>query len=173
MKKYCLVLAMAVALYGCAGLQKKQGGPASGNREVTQASYKTQASKLESAKRLISQNKISAATEMLAGICSAKGVPGVTDEAMFRLALLYLGTGQGRGEIIQSQQMLEKLQKEYPSSSWKTHAASLIELIATLNRKIRNLKGENVSLSKENRELRLNIEKLNILDVEQELKDKR
>ena len=172
MKKYCLVLAIAVALNGCAELQKKQGGLASGNKEVNHMPYKSQALKLESAKRLISQNKVSAATEMLVGICSAKGVPGITDEAMFRLALLYLGTGQGRAEIIQSQQMLEKLQKEYPSSSWKTHAASLTELIATLNRKIRNLKGENVSLSKENRELRLNIEKLNVLDVEQELKDK-
>jgi len=173
MKKYCLVLAMTVALSGCAEVQKKQGSLASGNREVKQAYYKAQALKLESAKRLISENRISAATEILLSICSAKGVSGVTDEAMFRLALLYLGTGQGRSEIIQSQQILEKLQREFPSSSWKPHAASLTELIATLNRKIRSLKGENVSLSKENRELRLNIEKLKIIDVEQELKDKR
>jgi hypothetical protein len=173
MKKYFLVLALTVALSGCAEVQKKHGSLASGNREVNQAYYKTQALKLESAKRLISENRISAATEILLSICSAKGVSGVTDEAMFRLALLYLGTGQGRSEMIQSQQILEKLQREFPSSSWKPHAASLTELIATLNRKIRSLKGENVSLSKENRELRLNIEKLKIVDVEQELKDKR
>jgi hypothetical protein len=172
MKKHLLVLVIAVTLYGCAELPKKQAGMNNGKMEAKQALYLAQALKLDTATRLISQNKISAATELLAAICSAKGVPGITDEAMFRLALLYLGAGQGRGGIIQSQQMLERLQKEYPSSSWKPHAASLLELIATLNRKIRNLKGENVSLSKENRELRLNIEKLNILDVEMELKDR-
>jgi hypothetical protein len=163
MKKYYLFLAFAVGLNGCAGTMK----PEVGNY------VKTQTLRLESAKKLIKENRISAATELLNSICSAKGIPGITDEAMFRLALLYLGEGQGKNEIIQARQTLEKLQKEFPSSSWKTHAASLTGLIATLNRKIRNLKGENVSLSRENRELRLNIEKLKILDVEQELKERR
>jgi FtsZ-binding cell division protein ZapB len=63
--------------------------------------------------------------------------------------------------------------KEYPTSSWKKHSDSLIDLIAVLNRKIKSLKGENLSLTKENKELRLNIEKLKILDIEQELKVKR
>jgi cell division protein FtsB len=180
MKKYYIVLALAVGLNGCAGIHQ----PGVGDNIYTQAS------RLESAKKLIKENKVSAASVILNSICSAKGIPGITDEAMFRLALLYLGEGQGKNEIIQAQQTLEKLQKEFPSSSWKTHAASLTELIATLNRKIRNLKDENVSLSrenrelrlnieklkplsKENRELRLNIEKLKVLDVEQELKEKR
>lgn len=164
MKKFFLLISLTIGIYGCAGIQKKSDGL---------FFNKSQEKKLDSAKRLITENKVSAATETLVSICSAKGVPGVTDEALFRLALLYLGTGQGKGEMVQAQQTLEKLQKEYPSSSWKTHAASLTGLIATLNRKIRYLKGENVSLSRENRELRLNIEKLKILDMEQELKEKR
>jgi cell division protein FtsB len=164
MKEFFIFVALAVGLNGCAGMQTKDHGL---------AFNKSQGKKLDLAKRLIAENKASSATETLVGICSTKGVPGVTDEALFRLALLYLGTGQGKNEVAQAQQTLEKLQKEYPSSSWKTHAASLTGLIATLNRKIRYLKGENVSLSRENRELRLNIEKLKILDMEQELKDKR
>lgn len=164
MKKVFILIAVAIGLNGCAEIQMKDSGL---------AFKKSQEKKLDVAKRLIAENKVSSATETLASICSAKGVPGVTDEALFRLALLYLGTGQGKGEMVQAKQTLEKLQKEYPSSSWKTHAASLTGLIATLNRKIRYLKGENVSLSRENRELRLNIEKLKILDMEQELKDKR
>jgi cell division protein FtsB len=164
MKKFFLLIALTIGMYGCAEIQKRIDSP---------PFYSPQEKKLDLAKRLITENKMTAATETLVSICSAKGVPGVTDEALFRLALLYLGTGQGKGEMVQAQQMLEKLQKEYPSSSWKTHAASLTGLIATLNRRIRSLRGENVSLSRENRELRLNIEKLKILDVEQELKGKR
>jgi outer membrane protein assembly factor BamD (BamD/ComL family) len=156
-----LLLVIAVSICGCAGIQKK--------REITVSSSRN----LESAKKLLRENKVSAATNVLESICSAKGVPGVTDEALFRLGLLYLDAGQGKSEITQAQQILERLIKEYPSSSWRNHAASLIELIATLNRRIRYLKGENLSLSKENRELRLNIEKLKIIDIEQDLKGKR
>jgi outer membrane protein assembly factor BamD (BamD/ComL family) len=156
-----LLLVIAVSICGCAGIQKK--------REITVSPSRN----LESAKKLLRENKVSAATNVLESICSAKGVPGVTDEALFRLGLLYLDAGQGKSEITQAQQILERLIKEYPSSSWRNHAASLIELIATLNRRIRYLKGENLSLSKENRELRLNIEKLKIIDIEQDLKGKR
>ncbi len=161
MMKYFLLLVVVVSMCSCAGVQKK--------KDI----YSSQSRNLESAKRLLRENRIQAATGVLEGICSAKGVPGVTDEALFRLGLLYLDGGQGRNEITQAQQTLERLVKEYPSSSWKNHAASLIELIATLNRKIRYLKGENLSLSKENKELRLNIEKLKIIDIEQDLKGKR
>jgi outer membrane protein assembly factor BamD (BamD/ComL family) len=156
-----LLLVIAVSICGCAGIQKK--------REITVSPSRN----LESAKKLLRENKVSAAANVLESICSAKGVPGVTDEALFRLGLLYLDAGQGKSEITQAQQILERLIKEYPSSSWRNHAASLIELIATLNRRIRYLKGENLSLSKENRELRLNIEKLKIIDIEQDLKGKR
>lgn len=161
MIKYFMLLVIVVSMCGCAEVQKK--------KDI----YSLQSRNLESAKRLLRENRISAATGALEGICSTKGVPGVTDEALFRLGLLYLDGGQGKSEITQAQQTLERLVKEYPSSSWKNHAASLIELIATLNRKIRYLKGENLSLSKENKELRLNIEKLKIIDIEQDLKGKR
>lgn len=162
MKKFVILLLItAVGICGCAGVQKKK------------TAFITQSRNLETAKKLLKENRVSAATNVLEGICSAKSVPGVTDEALFRLGLIYLDGGQGNGGISQAQQVLERLVKEYPSSSWRNHATSLIELTATLNRKIRNLKGENLSLSKENKELRLNIEKLKIIDIEQEFKSKR
>ncbi|MEI8356336.1 MAG: tetratricopeptide repeat protein [Deltaproteobacteria bacterium] len=163
MKIYYLILALAIGVNGCTEIAKRDSNDY----------IKTQTSRLQSAKRLIIENKISAATETLNSICSAKGIPGITDEAMFRLALLYLGEGHANYETIQAQQTLERLQKEFPGSSWKTHSASLNEFISTLNRKIRALKGDNLSLSRENRALRLNIEKLKLLDVEQELRGRR
>ncbi len=162
MIKYGTVLLVIVySLSGCAGIQNRKDFAA------------FQRGNLESARKLLIKNRVDEATKVLEGICSAKGIPGVTDEALFRLAILYLDAGQGKSEIGQARQMLERLIKEYPSSSWRNHAASLVEITATLNRRIRYLKGENSSLSKENRELRLNIEKLKIIDIEQDLKSKR
>ncbi len=160
-KYFILFLITVVSICGCAGVQKRKDVPVS------------QRAKLESAKKLLRENKVSTAMNVLEDICSGKGSPGVTDEALFRLALLHLDTGQGNSGIVQAQQLFERLIKEYPSSSWKNHAASLVELIGMLNRRIRYLKGENLSLSKENKELRINIEKLKIIDIEQELKSKR
>ena len=188
MRKFCLLLIIAVGMSGCAGLQKKTEIPAreqTSAREDYEASTnaqkksqmaanrQAQARNLDTAKKLLQQNRVSAAREVLVNISSARGVSGVTDEALFRLALLYLDDGQGNNDIAQAQSTLEKLMKEYPASSWKKHADSLIDLIAALNRKIKHLKGENLSLTKENKELRLNIEKLKILDIEQDLKVKR
>jgi hypothetical protein len=188
MKKYCITLIMAISICGCAGLKKKAEMPAntqSAEQEDYDAStaastktraltnYEVQSRNLDMAKKLLQDNKISAATDALVKIGSAKGVPGITDEALFRLALIYLDGGQGKNDIAQAQSTLEKLMKEDPASTWKKHADSLIDLIAALNKKIKHLKVENVSLTKENKELRLNIEKLKILDIEQELKVKR
>ncbi len=166
MKSLCLfvVLVMGIGLTSCAWTNKMDDSFVSRN---------TQEKRLALAKKLLADNKVAAATDVLVKVCSGKGVPGVTDEALFRLALLYLGSGQGKSDLGQTQQLLERLQREYPASSWRSHAASLTELIVALNRKIRSLRGENISLSRENRELRLNIEKLKILDIEQELKYKR
>jgi len=113
MMKHFMLLVIAVSMCGCTGVQKK--------KDI----YTLQSRNLESAKKLLRANKITAATSLLENICSAKGVPGVTDEALFRLGLLYLDGGQGKSEINQAQQTLERLVKEYPTSSWRNHGASL------------------------------------------------
>jgi hypothetical protein len=200
MKRICILLLFAVSVSGCAGTQQIDEASSHVNSpEINLATAKfgtSQKRNLATARIMLQENRITAATEILSEICSAKGVPGVTDEALFRLALLYYDAGQGKNDVNQAQQHLERLVKEYPSSSWKNHADSLLELIATLNRKIRylrgenlsltrenkelrsnieklrNLRGENLSLTRENKELRLNIEKLKTLDIEQELKER-
>jgi hypothetical protein len=167
MKKYCIILIIAIGINGCSAFQKDV-------KKTEALSYaKSQAANLENAKKLLREDRVQAATQVLASICSAKGVPGVTDEALFRLSLIYLDAGQSKNDISQAQETLEKLTHDYPASSWSPHAAALVELIATLNRTIKNLRGEKLTLEKKNRELRLNIEKLKILDIEQDQKIKR
>jgi hypothetical protein len=200
MKRICILLLFAVSIGGCAGTQQMDEAPPrvnSPDRNLATAKFGTsQKRNLATAKIMLQENRITAAMEILSGICSAKGVPDVTDEALFRLALLYYDAGQGKNDVNQAQQHLERLIREYPSSSWRNHADSFLDLIATLNRKIRNLRGENLSLTRENKELRLNIErlrnlrgenlsltkehkelrlnieKLKSLDIEQELKER-
>ncbi len=167
MKKYCILLILGFSIYGCAAFHKY--GTTGGSLFYAES----QAEKLETARKLLRNDRVQSATQVLVGICSAKGVPGVTDEALFRLSLIYLDAGQTKNDISQAQETLEKLMHDYPASSWSPHAAALVELIATLNRKIKSLKGENITLEKKNRELRLNIEKLKILDIEQDQKIKR
>jgi hypothetical protein len=167
MKKYCIFLVIAASIYGCAVFQK------TGKKADSIFNAKTQAGNLETARKLLREDRVQSATQMLVGICSAKGVPGVTDEALFRLSLIYLDAGETKNGISRAQETLEKLMHDYPTSSWSPHATALVELIATLNRKIKNLRGENLTLEKKNRELMLNIEKLKILDIEQDQKIKR
>jgi cell division protein FtsB len=81
-----------------------------------------------------------------------------------------------------AQQSIERLRKEYPSSSWTGMAAPLAELLTAtteLRRQNRTLKNQNQSLSRENQslskeaqELRQNIEKLKRLDLELEQRNK-
>ncbi len=161
MKKFIVLLVTTACINGCATFQKHG---VYGN---------SQAANLEKAKKLLREDKVQSATQILAGISSAKGVPGVTDEALFRLSLIYLDAGQAKNDTSRAQETLEKLMRDYPKSSWRPHAAALEDLIANLNRKIRNLRGENLTLEKKNKELQLNIEKLKILDIEQDQKIKR
>jgi predicted RNase H-like nuclease (RuvC/YqgF family) len=111
-------------------------------------------------------------------------MPGVTDEALFRLTLLYLGNGLDNDkDLLQlAQQNIGRLRKEYPSSSWTGMVAPVADLLTTVaelrrqnqNCKTQNqgLSRENQSLSKETQELRQNIEKLKRLDLELEQKRK-
>jgi hypothetical protein len=114
---------------------------------------------------------------------------GVTDEALFRLSLLYLGNGLVNDrEFIQLAQLnIDRLRKEYPSSPWTGMARPVQELLddvvelrrqnqntknqnQTLSKENQGLTKENQTLSKENQELKENIEKLKRLDLELEQK---
>ena len=128
-----------------------------------------QEKKLDKAVTLLKDGKISEATKLLTAICSESGVPGVTDEALFRLSLLRLESIQEKNGTLKAQHDLERLQKEYPSSSWTPLASSLSEFLSSaddVRQQDRKLKELNLSLTKENKELRESIEKLKNLELE-------
>jgi outer membrane protein assembly factor BamD (BamD/ComL family) len=111
-----------------------------------------QASKLCSAVTLLQKKEVPAAMELLTAITNEQRVADVTDEALFRLALLNLGTEPDKGQIMKTLQLLKRLEEEYPASPWTVQAAPLQRLLA------------------ETKELRRNLHKLKILDMELEQK---
>jgi len=175
MRKLLPVMALALGLNACATTHTGDSG----------ILYRyTQERKLAAAIELQKEGNLSSAVKSLAALCAEPGLPGVTDEALFRLSLMYLKNGleNDKGLPQQAQQNIERLRKEYPSSSWTGMAAPLAELLAAtaeLRRQNRTLKNQNQSLSKENQslsretqELRQNIEKLKRLDLELEQRNK-
>lgn len=127
--------------------------------------------------RLLSGNE-SAAREHLERIVNAASVAGVTDEALFRLALLSLRDEGGRGEP-HARILLSRLIREFPDSIWARQAAPLaVYLQETLllragQHELKNLRNQNQSLSRDNKELRQSIERLKQLDMELEQKIRR
>ncbi len=124
------------------------------------------------------------ARDLLEMVCAAQSLPGVTDEALFRLALLELRDESAKG-IARSLELLGRLKDEYPRSIWTHQAAPLASLLATVKtlndsqrelkyqRELKTLRELNLTLSRDNRELRQTIERLKSLDMELEQKIKR
>ena len=118
------------------------------------------------------------ARELLELVVAGPPRSGVTDEALFRLSLLYLRDEEGKGTA-QTQELLERLIDGYPRSIWAHQAAPLAAYLAGVRtlrdrqREVRTLKELNLSLSRDNREMRQSIERLKTLDLELEKKIKR
>ncbi len=172
MKKQALVAVLAavsLASSGCASLNS-QG-------IVTRFS---QRQKLSSAVESLEKGNPYNASRLLKQICATKGVAGVTDEALFRLALLSIDTETDRESISATLKLLDRLQKEYPDSPWTTQAAPLTDFLEEhaeklqkaqeLRRQVKSYKDLNLSLTRENKELRQSIERLKNLDLELERK---
>ena len=141
---------------------------------------------------IIKQRGKAAADSLLTEITAAERIPGITDEALFRLSLIHLRPGVEKDGIAQTQKRLEQLLKEYPGSGWARMAWPLSEFLTSVddllrqNRNLRilnlslnrenkeqqHLKSLNLSLTKENKELRQSIERLKHLDLELEQKTK-
>lgn len=139
-----------------------------------------QSSKLSSAIDMLKEGEEDAAIKLLVEISSGKGVPGVTDEALFRLGLLYLGNDSEIEGVYKAQKTLGWLRREYPKSLWAAQSSGLLEFLVKarpalensmeLRRQIKNLKDLNLYLTRENKKLLLNIEQLKTLDLELEQK---
>ena len=118
------------------------------------------------------------ARELLELVVSGPSRSGVTDEALFRLSLLYLRDDGGKGNV-RTQELLERLADEFPQSSWSHQAAPLaayltgVRTLRDRQREVKTLKELNLSLSRDNREMRQSIERLKSLDLELEKKIKR
>jgi len=168
-----IIIFFMTCFSGCATVQKSLEG---------QRQRFVQQEKLAQAVKLIEGGNTEKAASILAEIVAKPGLPGVTDEALFRLGLLSVPSDLEQEEISIAVKYLERLQKEYPVSSWSIQAASITDFLASvprrlqttteLRRQIRSLKDLNLSLSRENKEIRLNIEKLKTLDLELEKKAK-
>ncbi|MBI2353950.1 MAG: tetratricopeptide repeat protein [Deltaproteobacteria bacterium] len=134
--------------------------------------------KLASALEFLRAGNEKQAREVLEQVTVAPPLGGVTDEAIFRLALLHLGDG-GK-DAARSRALLERLKGEFPASPWTHQAAPLISYLAgakTLRdrdgRELKALRDLNLSLTRDNRELRQSIERLKSLDLELERKMRR
>lgn len=173
MRRYILIAALALSMSGCTTLGKPGGFLHRSGQER----------KLAQAAALLEQGNRSAATDLLAAISVEPGIAGVTDEALFRLSLLRLASGQEKNGNSRVLHDLERLTREYPASPWAPYASGLSEFLAATNdlrqqerklkelnssltRENRELKEQNASLTKENRELSQSIEKLKSLELE-------
>jgi hypothetical protein len=116
------------------------------------------------------------ARDKLELVVEAPSVAEVTDEALFRLALLYLGNEGGKGAA-RAKLLLDRLKNEFPGSLWTRQAVPLDAYLAGgrnfRDREIRALRELNLSLSRDNKELRQSIERLKNLDMELEQRIKR
>jgi hypothetical protein len=120
----------------------------------------------------------SAARDLLERVVGAPSLKGVTDEALFRLSLLSLRNEGGSGEP-RARALLDRLLSEFPGSAWARQGAPLAEYLQeafTLRagqRQVKSLRNQNLSLNRDNKELRQTIERLKQLDMELEQKIRR
>ncbi len=164
-----VVTALTLASSGCASLK--------GQGFVARYSQKQ---KLSDAVESLQKGNPYNAARLLKQICAEKGVPGITDEALFRLALLSIDTELDRNNIATTLKLLGRLQNEYPDSAWTAQAAPVADFLdehteklqkaQELRRQVRSYKDLNLSLARENKELRQSIERLKDLDLELERK---
>ena len=155
-----LVMTIALVLQGCATI---------GNSESGFYNRLTQNRNLYAGRAKLAADDKAAAAKIFMSIVSAPPENGITDEALFQLALLQLKPNQERDGIPQAQRFLERLQHDFPASLWSTQAESLLELFG----KFRSTKEHNSSLQRENRELRQSIQKLKDIDLELEQKKRK
>jgi len=168
-----LIILAVLWLSGCATIQKSVE-----SHRLRSARQE----RLAQAVSLMGKGHTEKAAAILSEIVAAPGIPGITDEALFRLGLLSVPPDLERDEIFIALKHLERLQKEYPVSPWAYQAAPLTDFLSgvprriqattELRRQIKTLKDLNLSLTRENKEMKLNIEKIKALDLELEKKAK-
>ena len=125
MKRPAILFLALTLCFGCAA--PRQGAEKSAGFLQRYSESK----RLASAVALLGKGDNPGAAKILEGICNGEAVPGVTDEALFRWALLSLKPSAERPASPQGHHLLRRLKKEYPSSPWTAQAAPLVELISS------------------------------------------
>ncbi|MCC6544807.1 MAG: hypothetical protein IT392_09955 [Nitrospirae bacterium] len=132
-----------------------------------------QESTLYSAADKIKKGDVNAAIVLLEETSSKDSVPGITDEALFRLGLLYLDQKPRAKGLTKARNVFERLNKEYPGSEWNILSTPLLKYLKEMTsaqRKIEKLEETNTSILKENKKLKIDIERLKTFDLEIEQK---
>jgi hypothetical protein len=168
MRKITAILALGCFAAGCAATAPGGATTSAPTQEVRQqpttieVKAEPQAKRLSQAVELLGKGQVSAASRLLASVANGPRVPGVSDEALFRLALLSLRRGPEKAPA-RGLQLLKRLKREYPRSPWTTQAGPLIEVLGTvdeLRRHNRNLATANQGLAAEREELKRKVEEL-------------
>jgi hypothetical protein len=160
MRKQTILLLSAFFFTGCATIDNWQpGGRHSGPTTLAPALGK------------LSAGDSPGAAKVLKKVCESRAVSGVTDEALFRLALLSLKPTPDIPVSRRGRQLLQRLKKEYPASPWTRQAAPLIDLIKVvdeLTHHNQDLEADNESLTRQISVLNDHIKQLKYLEVELE-----
>lgn len=173
----CMTLALLAALAGGCATSKTTAVPGAAPPQKPQSAGFMErfsgSKKLKQAQDLLEKGDAAGAAKALGQVVSGKAVPGVTDEALFRLALLSIKPGAERPGAAYAGQLLRRLKKEYPASPWTVQAAPLMELLSAVDeakQQNRSLKANNQALAREIAELNAVIRQLKNLDLELEQK---
>ncbi len=127
---------------------------------------------------LLRTGKEQEARDLLELVVAGPARSGVTDEALFRLSLLSLRDDGTKGSA-RTLDLLVRLSDEFPASIWARQGAPLADYLTAVRtlrdrqREVKTLRELNLSLSRDNREMRQSIERLKSLDLELEKKIKR
>jgi hypothetical protein len=162
-----LCSALLLSLSGCTGI--------TGSWSLRGSSDKRQ--NLASAVDMIRSGLDKEARFYLERVIDDQREDGVTDEALFRLAILKINDGDAGGKS--SLELLERLRNSYPKSVWTKQSAPLYSYvqnsksIRNRERELNSLREKNLSLSKDVRDLRSVIDRLKALDLELEQKIRR
>ena len=162
MRKFVLLTILLLVMCGCASSQGSGGGL---------MQRLTQSRNLARATGLLEAGDRAGAVRALTVVADAGGISGITDEALFRLALLNIHPAAERDGNLPALQLLRRLKKEYPLSHWTAQSGQLLELLSgadEMRRQIRSLRSQNQSLNNEVNELNRSIDQLKQLDQELE-----
>ncbi|MDD2309044.1 MAG: tetratricopeptide repeat protein [Desulfuromonadaceae bacterium] len=165
------VLLFALIISGCGSLMKMASSLPRMDTSIEERNF-------AGALKYLRSGNESGARDLLERVVDAPPLTGVTDEALFRLSLLSLRNEGGRGDS-HARELLDRLLSEFPGSIWAKQGAPLAAYLQEAfalrsgKRQIKNLRNQNLSLSRDNKELRQSMERLKQLDLELEQKIRR